>query len=137
MAGKAVGVMDPDARNWNMQSQEDIGREFDRLRAQRDRIEGRTRQAGESPPAWRVGRPDAPGIWVLRMANRDLVTATVRWDEYGDYEGFDPETRRQTPRDYLRIDDGEVSEELDRAEGEIGRWVAMSFGPIPPPREMG
>lgn len=30
-----IRTMDPDSRNWNMQSQEDIAREFDRLRARR------------------------------------------------------------------------------------------------------
>lgn len=73
-------------------------------------------------PAWRTGRPDAPGIWVLRMKNRDLITATVRWDEYDDGAAASR---------YLRIDDGEMSEELDRVEGEIGRWVDRSYGPIP------
>lgn len=79
-------------------------------------------------PTWIDGRPDAPGIWMLRMRNRDLVAATVRWDEgEEDHHG---ESHR-----YLRIDDGEMSEELDRVDGEIGRWVARSFGPIPRPED--
>ena len=86
--------------------------------------------AAPGPPRWRPGRPEAPGIWVLRMETGDLVTATVRWDEY---EVMDTGNDTGTIHRHLRIDDGEMSEELDRVDGEIGRWVACSFGPIPFP----